>query len=396
MRKRILVLGLGVVLMASACSKDDNKSKSSDGSSSKKAQTVRVMVDAKATTTSVSFLGYFPKKVTVHPGDAVVFEEVFTGEPHSVTLGTLVDQGLAKSTPEDTTEPPELQKIPVMLPEGPGDAVQAAAQPCFLAAGDPPLSDPCTTDQQKAMPFTGTETFVNSGFLADGEEFKLELAKDIKPGTYNYFCNLHRAGMTGQITVVSADTKAQTSDEVLRARDSELAAAQAKIKSTVETIKGGSLPPFVSKVAPGSVIAGGGSQEQPEAVPVLFGPARTSIKVGEAVTWTVVGPHTISFGASEALRTFISKAPDGSVHLNPEAGAPAGGAGQPQGPPAAKPGPPTPIDGGAYDGTGFRSSGFIGSFPPSLFSYKLTFTKAGTFDYFCLVHPDMKGVVNVT
>jgi plastocyanin len=36
------------------------------------------------------------------------------------------------------------------------------------------------------------------------------------------------------------------------------------------------------------------------------------------------------------------------------------------------------------------------SFPPALFTYKVTFTKAGSFPYICVVHPDMKGIVNVT
>jgi plastocyanin len=31
-----------------------------------------------------------------------------------------------------------------------------------------------------------------------------------------------------------------------------------------------------------------------------------------------------------------------------------------------------------------------------LFTYSLTFTKAGSYDYFCVVHPDMKGTVNVS
>lgn len=404
MGKRILLVGCLVVLLtAVGCSSSSSNKKAvgSGGSSAKKggAETVKVMVDAKATATSAAFTSYFPKEVTVHPGDSVDFAEVFTGEPHTVTLGTLVDQGLPKVDPKADTEPAELQKIPHLLPNGPGDAVQAVAQPCFLAAGDPPQSAACTKDQQKAVPFTGTETFVNSGFLTDGQVFKLDLAKDIKPGTYSFFCSLHRAGMMGKITVVASGSTAQTAADVLKAGNMELAAAQAKIKPVVEAIKAGTLPPFVPTAAPGVVIAGGGAQDQLAAVPVLFGPSKASIKVGQAVTWTVVGPHTISFGASEALRTFISRAQDGSVHLNPDAGKPAGGAGQPQQagpPPSGPPGPPTPIDGGAYAGTGFHSSGFIGSFPPNLFTYKLTFTKAGSFEYHCLVHPDMKGVVNVT
>src|SRR3954447_1244369 len=399
-----------LVLVLAACS-SDKKSSTSAGSGSSGgsaassssggggAQTLGVQVDADASDTGVAFTSYFPNELTAHPGDTVNFTSVFTGEPHTVTFGALLDQGVPKLDPAAQDEPAEIKKIPNMLPDGPGDAIQAAAQPCFLATADPPSSDACTPDQQKQVPFDGTQTYYNSGFLADGDSFKVQLADSIKPGTYNFFCTIHREGMTGKVTVVAADAKAQTADEVDKAGQSALSAAQAKAKPTVEAVKAGTLPPFIPAAAPGQVIAGGGSEDQQEAVPVIFGPDKTDIKVGESVTWTIVGPHSISFGASEAQRTLINKAPDGSVHLNQEGAAPAGGPGQPQGPPPdpnAPPGPPTPIDGGSYDGASFHSSGLVLSFPPALFSYKLTFTKAGSFNYICVVHPDMKGIVNVT
>ena len=37
------------------------------------------------------FIGYFPKSVTLRPGDTVDFRQAWNGEPHSVTMGTLVD-----------------------------------------------------------------------------------------------------------------------------------------------------------------------------------------------------------------------------------------------------------------------------------------------------------------
>jgi plastocyanin len=396
-------LAAGVLVFA-ACS-DDNKSSTTTQSDNNKggAQTVSVSVDADASETGVSFLAYFPNEVTLHPGDTVDFTGVFTGEPHTVTFGALLDQGVAKADPNAQESPPEIAKLPSLLPDGPGDAIQAAAQPCFLATGDPPASDACPKDQQKQTDFDGTQTYYNSGFLADGDQFKVKLASTVKPGVYNYFCLLHREGMMGKVTVVAADQKAQTADEVKQAGQQQLTAAQDKAKPTIEAIRAGTLPPFIPTAIPDNVIAGGGSEEQPEAVPVLFGADKTDVKVGEKVTWTVVGPHTVSFGASEALRTFITKSPDGSVHVNPDSFAPAGGAGQPEPDPNAPPpdenappGPPTNIDGGSYDGNGLHSSGAVLSFPPQLFSYSMTFTKAGTYEYFCLIHPDMKGTVNVT
>jgi plastocyanin len=44
-------------------------------------------------------VGYFPGEVTVAAGDTVVFKQTWTGEPHTVTGGTLVDKMMAKGKP---------------------------------------------------------------------------------------------------------------------------------------------------------------------------------------------------------------------------------------------------------------------------------------------------------
>ena len=64
------------------------------GSSGSSAQTRTVQVDNTTGKYNGSFLAYFPNDVTVHPGDTVDFHENWTGEPHTVTMGTLVDAGL--------------------------------------------------------------------------------------------------------------------------------------------------------------------------------------------------------------------------------------------------------------------------------------------------------------
>ncbi len=407
--RRFLTLTVVALLVFAACS-DDKKSTTtsssggnatSSSSSGGGAGNVTVNVDNSVDKdTPVAYLAYFPNEVTVHPGDTVTFASHFSGEPHTVTFGTLVDQGIAKSDPNAQDEPAELKKIPTLLPDGPGDAVQASAQPCFLASGDPPTSDACTKDQQKQVDFDGTQTYYNSGFLADGDQFKVTLASDIKPGTYTYMCALHRAGMTGTVKVVAPDQKAQTAAEVKDAGEKQLQDNQEKMKTTIEAIKAGTLPPFIPAATPGQVLVGGLSQDVQSGLPVLVGPASTDVKVGDKVTFLILGPHTVTFGSDESLRTFISKSPDGSVHVNPASGAPAGGPGQtppdPNAPPPADNAPPVNIDAGSYDGSGLLSSGVVVSFPPSLYTYTVTFTKAGSYSYVCLIHPDMKGTVNVT
>ena len=49
------------------------------------------------------------------------------------------------------------------------------------------------------------------------------------------------------------------------------------------------------------------------------------------------------------------------------------------------------------DGNAFKSSGGVGSDPESgLLQYTVTFTKAGSYPFVCLVHPKMGGVVQVS
>jgi plastocyanin len=92
-----------------------------------------------------------------------------------------------------------------------------------------------------------------------------------------------------------------------------------------------------------------------------FYPGVITIDVGDSITWTFNDTHTV---------TFLSGTPQ-PVPLSPQGGAPAGG--------------PT------YDGTGYVNSGIVG--PGTNFT--LTFTKAGTFPYVCLLHPGMVGTVVV-
>jgi plastocyanin len=408
MRKRFWMVLAVPLLLVGACGDDDDDADAGGGDGTTSTvedagggdaaggpATYDVQVDAAFESFTVAALAYFPNELTVHPGDTVDFTGIFSGEPHTVTFGTLVTDGLASSDPETGEEGPELASVPPLLPDGPGDAIQAAAQPCFLAEGAPPESgDACSADEQEQPAFDGSQTYYNSGFLADGDVFSVPLSDDIAPGDYSFFCTLHRGGMTGTLTVVGPDDEADTPDDVESAGADALAAMEEELAPVAEAMEQGTLPPFITEAAPGSVIAGG-STETSSGIVSQFGPETVDIAVGDTVTWTVLGPHTVSFGASEAQRSAIARAPDGSVHVNPDSFAPAGGEGQPPPDESAPPGPPINFSGGEYAGTGFRNSGIILSFPPQLYSYSLTFTTPGTYEYYCLVHPDMEGTVNV-
>src|SRR4029079_7381990 len=129
-----------------------------------------VKVDFKSTDYNFGATAYFPKELKVHPGDTIDFDGLFTGEQHTVTLGALVDAGLPKALaagPNAQEEPPELQKLPALLPEGPGDANQMAANPGFPASGEAPKDKACPKVDQPN--FDGTQSVYSSGFIADGE-----------------------------------------------------------------------------------------------------------------------------------------------------------------------------------------------------------------------------------
>lgn len=398
MVRKTLALVAALAFIGAACgssSKSGGGDAATTSTTAKAAAGTTVEVDGRAPDFTADFLAYFPKAVQAHPGETITFHNNFSGEPHTVTFGTLVDSALAAAAKADPNgpPPPEVAKLPDLLPQGPGDANQTAAKECVVASGDLPKNgEGCTG---ASTPFNGTQAFYNSGYLApDKTEWKLKLASDIKPGKYGYYCLLHGTDMSGTIEVVPSATTVPTPDQVAAQATKERDAALTKVKDAVAALPKGEIPGLLP-AAPNQVLAGSGSPD-PAAPGVLeFGPKQIKIPVGGSVTWIFVGPHTVSFNAPKEATNVLVKGDDGGWHVNQKAEAPAGGPGAPPPAPNAKPGPPTVTDGGSWDGTGYRNTGLVLSFPPALQAYKLTFTKAGTYGYVCLVHPGMTGSVVV-
>jgi plastocyanin len=93
----------------------------------------------------------------------------------------------------------------------------------------------------------------------------------------------------------------------------------------------------------------------------------------------------------------VSKEPDGTVRIHQKTVLP-----------ADSPDPPvqnavfgspvqgnTVVDGGSFGGVAYKSSGILSAEPPGTVSYRLTFTRAGTYQLRCLIHPDMKAQIKV-
>jgi plastocyanin len=377
------------------------------GGSKHAAQTFSVTVDGHNKAANESFIAFFPNVVRVHPGDSVTFDQVGIGEPHTVTLGTLVDPpvaGFEKLTPQQLRngEPPKAlkeadAKLPFLLPQGPGDATQSAANPCYLDSGVPGKA----LCPKKAQPdFTGKQSFYNSGWLDRNQTWTVHLSKSTAPGTYHFMCLLHREGMSGKIVVVPSGTTVPGPKAQAAAGENQLAATEAKLQSAVVALRKGQAPiPGITIPGSNPVLAGSGSPSVDEAEIDEFGPKVVHIPVGGSVTWYLLGVHTITFNATKANDDIRKVASDGTIHLNMPAGAPAGGPGEGH---AAKPKGKSPINfevvtTASWNGDGFHSSGvFANSSPPQLIEgYKLTFTRKGTYKYICTVHDDMKGTVVV-
>lgn len=108
-----------------------------------------------------------------------------------------------------------------------------------------------------------------------------------------------------------------------------------------------------------------------------FHPRKAEIAVGDTVVWKYEGFHTVTFLGGEAFPPLTVQEGD-RTYFNPRVFFPVGN--------------------NTYDGTGYHNSGT----PPEdlaafkTLTYRLTFTKPGTYHYVCVVHgPGMGGTIIV-
>lgn len=409
MRKRLAATLAVAALLGGACAGDDDPSTTpTTGGGGGDAQTIIIGVDAKTDGFASSWIHFFPHEVQAHPGDTLEFKSTFTGEPHSVATGTLINEGLeAYLTLDPNAEeppPPEVQavldKIPFVFNEspeaGPDDFfVQSASQPCYLPENEPPTDVACPkADQKPPEEFTGTERFLNSGFLPDQESATFKLADDIAPGEYAFLCLVHGPEMAEIVTVVDDATPVPSADEVAAEGQRHLDEFVATVKADVDKVQSVTVPPAT---------AGGFPSD--EAVPsagLNVFPTEMTVKAGEKVTWTVDGFHTVAFNAPEDAHPWLQFDDSGDLVVNKKSYTPAASPVIPDPPPPAAEGaegaeggppPQLPVDAGTWDGQGFLSSG--APFSDGQLVYSLAFSKAGTYKYLCLIHPDMEGTIKV-
>ena len=272
-------------------------------------QTFNVSVDGTNPNANETFLNYFPAQTRVHPGDKVVFTLNGPGEPHTITLGTLVDQTLSAFQalpPSQQENPPQSvialdAKLPQLLPNL-NDASQSAANPCFLASGTPPPTAACPSGSDKQPDFDGKQAYYNSGWSDVGDKFTVKVADDTAPGTYQFMCLLHREGMTGKLTVVDKATTIPSPSDQQKFGQAQQNAIEAKLAAPLALLRKGK-PPVPQFQLPGTnvILAGSGSPDQSVTGSISeFGPQQVSIPVGGSVTWWFIGPHSVTFGSDDS------------------------------------------------------------------------------------------------
>ena len=399
MRKPVAMVAALLLVLAGACSDSDGNG----GGGGANGQTLTIGVDAPAEGFAASWLHFFPHELKAHPGDTLEFVSHFTGEPHSVAFGTLINEALAafgRLDPDHEGDPPPdikavLDKVPFVFSDegGPDDLfVQAAAQPCYLETAEPPTREACPAEQQKApKEVDGKERFLSTGFLPDQAKADFTLSESIAPGDYTFMCLVHGPEMTAKVTVVPETTAIPGPAEVEAEGRHHLEEFLNTVKADVEKVQASTLPQAVAGVF--------ATDENLPSAGINVLPKEIDVKVGEKVTWEVNGFHTISFNAPEDARPWVQFNDRGVLVTNEKSFTPAASPDIPDPEPPA-PGTPEgvppklPVDAGSWNGQGFHSSG--APFSDAQMVYSLTFTTPGTYQYLCLVHPDMEGTVKVT
>jgi plastocyanin len=376
--RRLFGSALCIALLAAACG--DGRATESDSGAA-----IRwIDVDAKTNRFNASFLSFFPDRVTVRPGDTVIFRSIATGEPHSVTMGTLVDRALA---PKAKGSRPSLPKWTLgttsRLPPNVG-------RPCYLEKGAPPKEPTESCEVTEHQRFNGRQTYYSSGFLPEDTQFRVDISPRITPATYRFFCNFHGSRMSGAIKVVEKDADIPSQGDVdaeakqkLRPFVDETLDVHAKTYEPYEDARAGRFPwPALASFDTNEGL-----------VKVLeFVPFTLKAKEGERVRWNLLGAHTIAFDAPENARPpAIRVLSTGETELKADAV----NESRSREPPVGAPRKRVVVRAPPYD-EGFMSSGMLYSPKRGRIEFAMTFSEPGSYRYQCLLHPRMTGLVIVS
>jgi plastocyanin len=301
---------------------------------------------------------FYPKRVTIHKGDRVSFQIVGF---HNAFL------------PKKGAAVPELFALD---PSTPVKDVKDAAGADFWFNGQPSVGiNPGVAAPTGGKSYDGSEA-VGSGLPLAGPPKPMKV-KFPKKGTYTVLCSLH-PGMKGTVVVKGkkAHIPAKKQD---RKRIKKQAKAASKLAKKLVAGQG---------VPSGNVIKAGNDKKG--VATLAFFPAKKTVKVGQPVTFTMSSKstetHNVAFGpeayAAELAQAFIGPAGLDARTVYP-----------------SEPFGTQLVVNGTSHGNGFVNTGMLDDVKASPLpkSNTVTFSKPGTYQYYCIVHgADMKGTVTVT
>jgi plastocyanin len=312
---------------------------------------------------------FFPKSVAVNVGDTLKFQFAGFHAAHFVKKG---------GTPP-----------PFAFPDPAGTktaGVKDAAGADFWFNGQPQLifHPTLVAGLKSGTAFDGSKD-VYSGAPAENGKPKPWSVKFTKAGTFSYYCPIH-PGMDATVKVLPKGKAVPSA----RADTARVNAQLAKDLANLKTL---------DKKAPpaGNVIQAGQDLASGETL-FRFVPAQKTVPAGTAVTLTMspksTESHTFTFAKDAKTLSDLAK-----VFIAPLPGT--GKAGPPTLGLASQGVYPSEAPLGTYDGNnhgdGFLNSGVLDADPKSPLpnAVTVTFTTPGTYQYICLIHPDMKGTVVV-
>jgi plastocyanin len=301
---------------------------------------------------------FYPKKTTIHQGDKVAFKIVGF---HNVLLAP------------KGQKPPELFALD---PSKPVSGIKDVAGAAFWFNGLPSIGiNPLAAAPSGGHVYDGTK-LVGSGVPGEGPPKPFNV-KFTKKGTYTVFCSLH-SGMKGTIVV-----KAKKAHIPAKAQDRKRIKAQAKAASKLakKLLAGQGVPT-------GLTVKAGNDKKGVAAL--AFFPAQKTVKVGQQVNFTISSKSTESHNVAFAPEAYANELAGAFIGPN--------GLDARTVYPSQPPGTPLVVDGTVH-GNGFVNTGMIDDVKstPLPKSAAVTFSKPGTYQYFCIVHgAQMKGQITVT
>ena len=304
---------------------------------------------------------FFPHGVTIHAGDSVTF----------------------KPSQFHTVEFPARGQKPLGLFASAGTVsgvLDAAGSP-FWFNGQPMIG----FNKPLATGLYGTKaTYTGAMRVESGLPLRPKLKpftiKFPKVGTYTYYCNVH-IGMKGTVAVVSRRHR-------MPSAEADAKALAAQVARDTKTAK--SLAP--TAVAPDNVSVGASGKGGVELYAML--PATQTVPVGTKVTFSMSAltfeDHTATFGPGDPQQDPGSYLGTLAASFNSPVFAPE--AVYPSDPPGA-----TASLSPTSHGNGFWNSGIMdaSNATPLPKSSSLTLTAPGTYTFYCMIHPFMRGTLIV-